>query len=62
MSRKTSKVCGDCPKWREGKGCCPFLAKVMVAAHPACRTGMRLIQNEYMRKYMANKRKDGAAK
>ena len=43
MPRKTSKVCGGCPKWREGNGCCPFLAKVMVAAHPACRTGMRLI-------------------
>lgn len=59
MPRKTSKVCGGCPKWREGKGCCPFLAKVMVAAHPACRTGMRLIQNEYMRKYRAKRRSDG---
>ena len=59
MPRKTSKVCGDCPKWREMKGYCPFLAKVMVVAHPACRRGMRLIQNEYMRKYMAKRRSDG---
>ena len=37
------RVCGRCPKWRRS-WCCPF-AKIMVAAHPACSLGVRLINS-----------------
>lgn len=39
VHRKT--VCSRCPKWQLGS--CVRLAKVMVAEHPACETGRRLI-------------------
>lgn len=48
------KTCSDCPKWH--RGWCAFYAKIMVAAHVVCPVGKRLIWNEYMRKYMSNKR------
>ncbi len=57
MSRPYRKtVCARCPKLQSG--CCVRLAKIMVADHPACAIGRRLIHSrDNCRIYHAKKSK-----
>lgn len=48
-------TCSRCPKWF--RGYCRILGKIMVAAHPACDRGKKLITNEASRVWMAAHRK-----
>lgn len=56
MRRKLT--CSRCPKWKSGISTCLVRGVVMLGEHPACGWGQRFIRNEYMRVYMATRRKE----
>lgn len=56
MSRQLT--CSRCPKWKANIRTCLVRGVVMLAEHPVCGWGRRVIQNEYMRVYMAKRRKE----
>ena len=51
-------TCGRCPKWT--RAVCLVQGKIMLAAHPVCEFGRRLIRqlvvNESVRKWRAKKK------